>query len=91
MRASGKARNTDSHGAIRLGGKHLAAVRQKARPAIPQRHSTRATSEAQPRSSHPDPEQERGSLPPAKTRTGIVSVNGRDVGEMCCSGGRRSN
>ena len=37
-------------------------------------------------SSHPDPEQEKESLPAAKVRTGIVSVNGRDVGEMRCTG-----
>jgi hypothetical protein len=37
-------------------------------------------------SSHPDPEQEKESLPAARVRTGIVSVNGRDVGEMRCTG-----
>jgi len=41
-------------------------------------------------SSHPDPEQEKESLPAAKVRTGIVSVNGRDVGEMRCTGRRHS-
>jgi len=34
-----------------------------------------------------EPEQES---PPTKARTGIVSINGRDVGEMRCTGGRRS-
>jgi hypothetical protein len=28
--------------------------------------------------------------PASKTRTGIVSINGRDVEKMHCSGGRRS-
>lgn len=38
-----------------------------------------------PSSSHPDPaEQEGASLPSAKVRTGIVSVNGQDVGVMHC-------
>lgn len=36
-----------------------------------------------------EPEQ-RESAPSAKTRTGIVSVNGRDVEEMRCTGGRRT-
>jgi hypothetical protein len=34
-----------------------------------------------------EPEQ-RDSAPSSKVRTGIVSVNGRDVGEMRCTGGR---
>jgi hypothetical protein len=33
---------------------------------------------------------EQQSAPAPKVRTGIVSVNGRDVGEMRCTGGRRS-
>jgi len=37
--------------------------------------------------SKPDPH-DRASF--GKGRTGIVSVNGRDVGEMRCTGGRRS-
>ena len=43
-----------------------------------------------PVSAHVDPEQERESSPDPKVRTGIVSVNGRDVGEMRCTGGRTS-
>jgi hypothetical protein len=39
-----------------------------------------------PASTHPDPEQEKENLPPAKVRTGIVSVNGHDVGQMRCTG-----
>ncbi len=39
-------------------------------------------------STHADPEQE--SSPDPKVRTGIVSINGQDVGEMRCTGGRRS-
>lgn len=41
-------------------------------------------------SASPEPEQERGSSGSPKVRTGIVSVNGRDVGEMHCTGGRRT-
>ena len=41
-----------------------------------------------PVSNHADPEQE--STPTVKARTGIVSVNGQDVGEMRCTGGRRT-
>ena len=41
-------------------------------------------------STHTDPEQGPDNLPSRKPRTGIVSVNGRDVEEMRCTGGRRS-
>lgn len=37
-----------------------------------------------PMSAHPEQESE----PSAKVRTGIVSVNGQDVGKMRCTGGR---
>jgi hypothetical protein len=43
---------------------------------------------ARPVSAHSDPEQEKA--PSSKVRTGIVSVNGQDVGEMRCTGGRRT-
>jgi len=45
---------------------------------------------AKPGSAHPDPGRERDNSPQPKVRTGIVSVNGRDVGEMHCTGGRHS-
>jgi hypothetical protein len=45
--------------------------------------------QGQPASAHPD-QQEEGIAPPVKTRTGIVSVNGRDVEKMCCTGGKRA-
>ena len=47
----------------------------------------KAASPELPVSSHADPEQESGSSGP-KARTGIVSVNGQDVGKMRCTGGR---
>jgi len=37
-----------------------------------------------PTSAHPDPEQGAENPPPANCRTGIVSVNGQDVGLMHC-------
>jgi hypothetical protein len=37
-----------------------------------------------------DRESSREGSSNSKVRTGIVSVNGRDVGEMRCTGGRRS-
>ena len=40
--------------------------------------------QAAPTSAHPDPEQEIESPRPTKVRTGIVSVNGQDVGVMHC-------
>ncbi len=40
---------------------------------------------ATPSSAHPDPaEQEAANYQSAKVRTGIVSVNGQDVGVMHC-------
>ncbi len=39
-----------------------------------------------PVSAHADPEQPGEPAPAAKVRTGIVSVNGQDVGEMRCTG-----
>ncbi len=44
---------------------------------------------AAPATSYPDPE-DTAAPPKEKGRTGIVSVHGRDVGEMRCTGGRRS-
>jgi hypothetical protein len=39
-----------------------------------------------PVSAHADPEQPAEPASNAKARTGIVSVNGQDVGEMRCTG-----
>ncbi|MGB8886145.1 MAG: hypothetical protein WCC87_05440 [Candidatus Korobacteraceae bacterium] len=39
-----------------------------------------------PVSAHADPEQPAEPASTAKGRTGIVSVNGQDVGEMRCTG-----
>lgn len=50
-------------------------------------HRSHAKSKISP-SVHPDPEQESPTEPNA--RTGIVSINGQDVEEMRCTGGRRS-
>ncbi len=43
-----------------------------------------------PVSADSDPELQGGASPNSKVRTGIVSVNGRDVGEVKCTGGRGS-
>jgi hypothetical protein len=40
------------------------------------------------RSSHADPLQQHEASSHKKVRKGIVSVNGRDVGEMHCTGGK---
>jgi hypothetical protein len=44
-------------------------------------------SKATPTSAEPE---RRDSAPSTKVRTGIVSVNGRDVEEMRCTGGRHT-
>ena len=41
-----------------------------------------------PMSAHPDPEAR--PAPTQQVRTGIISVNGQDVGEMRCTGGRHT-
>jgi hypothetical protein len=51
------------------------------------RGSEKIRSIAAPASTFPDPE-EREASASSKVRTGIVSVNGRDVEQMRCTGGR---
>ena len=51
-------------------------------------HLSRKSRLPEPILAHADPEQESESSLQRGTRTGIVSVNGRDVGEMRCTGGR---
>ena len=41
------------------------------------------------KAAYPDPEERESSS--SKVRTGIVSVNGRDVEQMRCTGGRSSH
>jgi hypothetical protein len=43
---------------------------------------------ASPSSAYPDPEQEREVPSADKARTGIVSLHGRDVEQIRCTGGR---
>ena len=57
-----------------------AGLRRKVRMGRKSAESQRATA------SQLDPEQEREAVPPAKVRTGIVSVNGQDVGQVRCTG-----
>ncbi len=42
-------------------------------------------------STYSDPKQEPETSATSKGRTGIVSVNGRDIGEMRCTGGRQQS
>ena len=50
----------------------------------------KVTGQTSSSSAYPDTEQDRESASVSKTRTGIVSVNGQDVGKMRCTGGRRT-
>jgi hypothetical protein len=59
-----------------------ASIRHAAHP------NRKGATPTHPVSTHADLEQERESRPSSKVRTGIISVNGRDVGEMRCTGGR---
>ncbi len=89
MSMSGKLHNTEEHGAkaTHRGTEHLKAAIHNVTAGIRKLQASRAP--ARPVSSHADPEQDRESPSNSKVRTGIVSVNGRDVGEMRCTGGRR--
>ena len=89
MSIRGKLHNAEERGAkaIHRGSEHLKAAIHNATRGVRKLQASRAA--GRPTSSHADPEQDRESPPNPKVRTGIVSVNGRDVGEMCCTGGRR--
>jgi len=90
MSTRGKLHNAAERGAKAGHGaaEHIKAAIQNLGPGNRKLPASRAAGRA--KSSHAGPEQDRKSPPPnAKVRTGIVSVNGRDVGEMCCTGGRR--
>jgi len=67
----------------------LASERMKARiqdTVTGSRRDFRAQPTSLPVSAHDDPEQARDITPPGKARTGIVSVNGQDVGKVRCTG-----
>jgi hypothetical protein len=67
---NGGQRHAERHGKQVHGGKKAAGSRKR--------------KTAQPSSAYPDPEQQPESSGPARVRTGIVSVNGQDVGVMHC-------
>jgi hypothetical protein len=89
MSMSGKLHNAEEHGAkaVHCAAEHLKAAIHNAGAGVRKRQASRAA--GRPTSSHAGPEQDREIPPNSKVRTGIVSVNGRDVGEMRCTGGRR--
>jgi len=84
------------HDAEKLGPEtvHVVAKRLKAgvqdlSAGLRNLHLSRKVAQRQPVSAHPAPEQERENAVSREGRTGIVSVNGRDIGEVRCTGGRR--
>ena len=80
MSMSSKLRDAERHGAERLkAGIHDVSARAR-------KLHLRRDDKAVPT----DPEQEREGASKDKGRTGIVSVNGCDVGKMRCTGGQRS-
>ncbi len=82
MSVTSKLRDAEGHGAERLkAGIHDVSARAR------KLHLRR---DDRPVSTHPGPEQEREGGSKSKGRTGIVSVNGCDVGKMRCTGGQRS-
>jgi hypothetical protein len=93
MSVRSKLRDAERYGAraahlsadrIRAGVHNLEASLQKLGP-------HRRTRSKPPVSAHSDAELQTGASANTKVRTGIVSVNGKDVGEMQCTGGRRPN
>lgn len=86
MSMNAKLHNAEEHGAkaIHRGTEHLKAAIHNVTAGVRKVQASRAA--GRPMSSHA--EQDRESPPNSKVRTGIVSVNGRDVGEMRCTGGR---
>ena len=91
MSLSSKLRNAEEHGtnAVHRGAEHLKSAIQEANAGVRKLRARRNLA-SRPTSAHPDPEQESAAAdtPDPKVRTGIVSVNGQDVGEMRCTGGR---
>lgn len=92
MSLRSKLRDVEQYGAkaahlsadrIRTGVHNLEASLQKIGP-------HRRSKSKLPVAAHSDPGRQSGVSPNSKIRTGIVSVNGRDVGEMQCTGGRGS-
>jgi hypothetical protein len=89
MTVSSKLRNAEEHGvnAIHRGAEHLKSAIQDVNAGVRKLRARRYPA-SRPTSAHPDPEQELERAAKPKVRTGIVSVNGQDVGEMRCTGGR---
>ena len=88
MSLGDKLRHAEEYGskAAHLGAERVRSGVQNAEAALHRLAASRKRKPTKWVSTHADPEQE--SAPPPKVRTGIVSVNGRDVGEMHCTGGR---
>ena len=88
MSLGDKLRHAEEYGskAAHLGAERVRSGIHTAEAALHRLTVSRKRKPVKPVSTHPDPEQE--IAPPPKVRTGIVSVNGRDVGEMHCTGGR---
>jgi hypothetical protein len=93
MSLGDKSHRVEEYGtrAVHAGAERVRKALHSAEDNLHQLNQRRQGRAAQPISTHTDPEQERESSPQNKVRTGIVSVNGRDVGEMHCTGGRRSH
>jgi len=77
--------------AAQRGAERVRSAVQKVEASLHGPHpSRRRSSPKLPVSVGVDPEQEQEGSTNAQVRTGIVSVNGRDVGEMRCTVGRHS-
>ncbi len=90
MSLGNKLRHAEEYGskAAHLGAERVRNGIHNAEAALHKLAVSRKRKPSKPASVRPDPAQEAGSAPSPKIRTGIVSVNGRDVGEMHCTGGR---
>lgn len=75
--------------AIHLGAERLKTAIQDISAGVHGLHPARKAANDEAVSKRGDPEQERDTPVTGRERTGIVSVNGRDVGKMRCTGGQR--
>ncbi len=93
MSLSSKLHDAEEYGrkAAHLGAERVRTGIQNVEANLRKLSSNRKIKNTRQSSSHADPEQEGERSPDPRVRTGIVSVNGRDVEQMRCTGGRRTN
>jgi len=92
MSLSRKLHDAEERGAkaVRDGAQRLKTAIQDISAGVRTVHLERKAANDKPAPTVSGAEQEPKTVADGKGRTGIVSVNGRDVGPMCCTGGQRT-